>query len=140
MTQSSQQTASNERSDKQRSPAEWTTLIVMLLIISTLVGVLVWRAFTGGDDATFTVTIDHAAIDQRGDTFQVPIEVFNEGHAPAEDVLVHVALLRGDATIEETELTFHFLGGGETADGVALFVDDPRANTLEAHVTSFLVP
>lgn len=112
----------------------------MLLIISALVGVLVWRALMGGDDAIFTVTIDHAAIEQRGDTFQVPFEVLNEGHAPAEDVLVRVAVLRGDATIEETELTFHFVGGGETADGVALFADDPRTNTLEAYVTSFLVP
>ena len=140
MTQSSQQMASNERSSKQRSPAEWTTLIAMLLIIGALVGVLVWRALTGGEDAAFIVTIDYAAIEQRGDTFQVPFEVLNEGHAPAEDVLVHVAVLQGDTTLEETELTFHILGGGETANGVALFADDPRTNTLEAYVTSYLVP
>ncbi len=128
------------RSDDGRSPAEWTTLGITLLLVGALIAALIWRGLSGGETISFTITVDDAAIQQRGDSYQVPFQVQNVGQATAEDVLVHVELLDGDQTLEETELTFRFLGEGETANGVALFTDDPRSYTLEANVTSYLIP
>jgi uncharacterized protein (TIGR02588 family) len=136
MTQAQQQ----RQDDGRRSRAEWTTLVTMFVIVGALVGILVWRALTGGDEAAFDVRVDEATIVQRGETYQVPFTVQNTGPATAEDVLVRVALMQGDQTVEETELTFRFMAGGESAEGIALFAHDPRSYTLDTQVTSFLVP
>lgn len=126
--------------NRSRSSAEWTTLIITSLIVAAMVAALIWHSLTGGDDVSFEVTIDDASIAQHGDAFHVPFAVQNTGKATAEDVLVVVELMDGDQTVDETELTFRFLGDGESAEGVAVFADDPRAYTLEARVTSYAIP
>ena len=125
----------------KRSVAEWTTLSLVLLILAGLIGALIWHALQGGQDQpTFEVRIDEAAITKDGDTFHVPLELHNTGRATAEDVVVRATLMRGGRMRDETELTFTFVAGGETADGVAVFGEDPRGARVEATVVSYLLP
>ena len=131
-----------EASDRpRRSVAEWTTLIAVLLILGAVVGSLVWYAVRPGEDkATFEVEVEQAAIEERGDHFYVPLRVRNTGDATAEEVVVRAAIMRGDEAIEETELTFGFVAGGEETEGVAVFAEDPREAEVEARVVSYLQP
>ena len=124
-----------------RSPAEWTTLTIVLLLLAAVVGALLWFAVRPGEDtATFDVEVEASAIEQREGHFYVPLRVRNTGKATAEDVIVRAAIIEGGEAIEETELTFRFVAGGEEAEGVAVFTKDPRRATLEVRVASYLRP
>lgn len=125
----------------KRTPAEWTTLAIVLLILAGLIGSLLWNARQPANAVTsFEVQVEQAAIEERAGRFYVPLRVRNAGAATAEDVIVLVELSRGEETIEQAELTFRFVSGGEEANGVAVFIEDPRASTLQAGVTSYLIP
>jgi uncharacterized protein (TIGR02588 family) len=49
-------------------------------------------------------------------------------------------LMEQDEPVEEVELTFRFVAGGEQAEGVAAFQQDPRSGTIETGVASYLQP
>jgi uncharacterized protein (TIGR02588 family) len=123
-----------------RTPAEWTTLGVVLLILAALIGPLIWYAIQPTDEAAFKVTVETSATAAREGRFYVPLRVLNSGDTTAEDVIVRATLLQDDQTSEEVEMTFTFLAGGEEAEAVAVFTKDPRRGTLEAGVTSYLIP
>ena len=125
----------------KRSAAEWITFGIVLLILAGIVGSLLWYALRPGTDvASFEVQVDQAATEEREDRFYVPLHIRNTGTATAEDVIVRAAIMQGDEAVEEVELTFRFVAGGEEADGVAVFEQDPRGATVEASVTSYLQP
>ena len=124
-----------------RSAAEWVTLAAVLLILGTVVGYLLMQTLqTTADSARFTVEVRSAAIEQQGDRFYVPLILRNIGSSTAEEVVVRAELKQGDETLEETELTFSFVAGGEEMEGVAVFSEDPRGGQLEAFVVSYLKP
>lgn len=125
---------------RPRSPAEWTTLGMVLLILAALIGPLIWYAIQPTDEAAFKVTVETSTIAEREGRFYVPLRVLNTGDATAEHVIVRAALLQDDQTSEEVEMTFTFLAGGEEAEAVAVFNEDPRTGTLEAGVTSYVIP
>jgi uncharacterized protein (TIGR02588 family) len=131
---------SEQSGTRRRSLAEQTTLGVVLLILGALVGMLVWYTIQPTTEATFKVTVETSMISQREGRFYVPLRVLNTGHATAEDVVVRAELQRDGQTVEEVEMTIIFLAGGEEAEGVAVFTEDPRAGTIEAGATSHLVP
>jgi uncharacterized protein (TIGR02588 family) len=52
-------------------------------------------------------------------------------------VLVRAELAGGSGPAQTAEFTIDFLPGGETAEGVAVFADDPLAGDLAVAVASF---
>lgn len=137
-TQAQTGQASERRRRPRRSTAEWTTLGAILLILGALVGTLAWYALQPGGDVAFEVQAQPA--EQRNGRFYVPLQVRNVGKATAEDVIVHAAIMRGEETIEEAEITFRFVAGGEAAEGVAVFAQDPAQGELDVGVASYLKP
>ena len=131
---------SSQQDTRPRSPAEWATLGVVLLLLGAIIGLLLWYAVQPTTEARFEVTVETAAIAEQQGHYYVPLRVLNTGDATAEDVMVRAALLRDEQVVEDVELTFAFLAGGEEADGVAVFDEDPRDGMIEAGVTSHLIP
>ncbi|CAA9217868.1 MAG: hypothetical protein AVDCRST_MAG26-397 [uncultured Chloroflexia bacterium] len=132
---------SQSAQDSPRSAAEWVTLAAVLLILGVVVGYLVLQTVRRTDDtAHFEVEIRQGEIEQHGDRFYVPLTIRNAGAATGEEVVVHAELKRGSETVEETELTFGFIAGGEEMEGVVIFAEDPRSAELEAYVVGYLKP
>ncbi len=128
----------SESQRPRRSTAERTTLVAILLILGALVGILAWYALQPGEDVAFEVQVEPAQ--QRNGRFYVPLQVRNIGKATAEDVIVRAEIRRDGATIEEAELTFRFVAGGEAAEGVAVFAENPAQGELDVGVASYLKP
>lgn len=122
----------------RRSTAERTTLVAILLILGALVGTLAWYALQPGETVAFEVEAEPA--EQRNGRFYVPLQVRNVGKATAEDVIVRAEIRRDGESIEEAELTFRFVAGGEAAEGVAVFAEDPAQGELDVGVASYLKP
>ncbi len=131
---------STQQDTRPRSPAELVSLSIVLLLLGGIVGLLLWYAVQPTTEARFEVTVETAAIAERQGHYYVPLRVLNTGDATAEDVMVRAALLRDEQIVDEVELTFVFMAGGEEAKGVAVFDEDPRNGTIEAGVTSHLIP
>jgi uncharacterized protein (TIGR02588 family) len=131
---------SEQSSSRPRTPAEWTTLGVVLLILAALIAPLIWYALQPTEEAAFKVNVETSAIAEREGRFYVPLQVLNTGDATAEDVIVRATLLQDDQTAEEVEMTITFLAGGEETEAVAVFTEDPSTGTLEAGVTRYLIP
>ncbi|HZG68213.1 MAG TPA: hypothetical protein VEZ12_15825 [Herpetosiphonaceae bacterium] len=131
---------SAQQDHRTRSPAEWATLGVVLLLLGAIIGLLLWYAVQPTTEARFEVTVETAAIAEQQGHYYVPLRVLNTGDATAEDVTVRAALLRDEQVVDEVELAFVFLAGGEEAEGVAVFDEDPRDGMIEAGVTSHLIP
>ena len=132
---------SRSAQDRPRSAAEWVTLATVLLILGAIVGYLVLQTVRRTDDtAHFEVEIRQGEIEQHGDRFYVPLTIRNAGAATGEEVVVHAELKQGGETVEETELTFGFIAGGEEMEGVVIFAEDPRSAELEAYIVGYLKP
>ncbi len=132
---------SRSAQDRPRSAAEWVSLAAVLLILGAVVGYLVLQTVRRSDDtARFEVEIRQGEITQHGNRFYVPLTIRNAGTATGEEVVIHAELKQDGETVEEAELTFGFVAGGEEMEGVAVFTEDPRSAELEAYVVGFLKP
>ncbi len=121
-----------------RSAAEWTTLIISLLVIAGLVGLVVVLSVTGGaDPPRFAAAPLLEDVRQDEAAYYLPIEVTNLGRLPAQDVRVVGELAAPGAEPVTAEFTIDILAGGESRAGTMIFSDDPTAYTLSVRVESF---
>ena len=126
---------------ERRSLAEWTTLGLSALIVSLVVGLVIYYQVAGGDAPPVLVaTPDLGSVRQVGDAYHLPVAVENSGDQPAEDVVVEVTLAPPGGEPETAELTFRFVAGGETVRGIAVFASDPATGELSAGIVSYLAP
>jgi uncharacterized protein (TIGR02588 family) len=121
-----------------RSAAEWTTLIISLLVIAGLVGLVVVLSVTGGaDPPRFAAAPALEDVRQHEAAYYLPIEVTNLSGLPAQDVRVVGELALLGAEPVTAEFTIDILAGGESRAGTMIFSDDPTAHAFSVRVESF---
>ena len=124
--------------DRQRTPAEWITFGVSLIVLAVFVG-LVARELTSGDDAPAPVASQFGPAREVDGTFFVPVEVVNEGDRTAADVQVS-AELTVDGEVTSGDQVVNFLGGGERRQLTFAFSQDPSSGELVVRVTGYADP
>ncbi len=127
---------SGERND--RSVAEWTTLIIGVVLILGLVGLVTYQYVSGGNEPPIVAATPLAQeVRHEEGAYFLPIAVTNHGDQTAEDVMIQAELVSGEGTPESTEFTIDFLAGGETEQGTVIFSTDPLTGELTVAVASF---
>ncbi|MES2459164.1 MAG: hypothetical protein V4671_01175 [Armatimonadota bacterium] len=130
-----------ESSNLPRSGAEWTSLIVALLLVLGVIGVIValWIQDKG---APATFRVEKGAVRKAGNQYYLPVTVTNEGDATAAQVTVQGTLTgrnpNSSVDDEEATTTFDFVPAHAAADGVLIFRADPTE--AEVQVTSYQLP
>jgi uncharacterized protein (TIGR02588 family) len=123
-----------------RSPAEWTSFGIALLILATIVGLVIYQWLTQKNQPPLLSVSTSSEIRQVPGQFYVPFEVKNIGGETAESVQV-IAELRIDGEVEESgEQQIDFLASGETEEGAFVFSRDPRQGELSMRVASYKLP
>ena len=123
-----------------RSPAEWTSFGIALLILATIVGLVVYQWLTQKNQPPILSVSTSSEMRQVPGQFYVPFEVKNIGGETAESVQV-IAELRIDGEVEESgEQQIDFLASGETEEGAFVFSRDPRQGELSMRVASYKLP
>jgi uncharacterized protein (TIGR02588 family) len=138
----------NSGKDEQQKPerkepnaAEIVTFIASLLVVLAVFGMVVFLMFTeSGKPAAISVTPEIGSIRQQDGMYYVPVKVENKGGLGAQAVLVRVTLEGDNGEKTETEFTVDFLAGGASADGVAIFRENPADKNLTAECISYLKP
>lgn len=135
-------TDSSEPVEQQptRSPAEWTTFSIALLIVAAIVGLVIYKWLTQKNQPPIISISPSSEIREAPGQFYVPFEIENTGGETAESVQV-IAELRIDGEVEESgEQQIDFLASGEKEEGAFVFSRDPRKGELVVRVASYKLP
>jgi len=123
-----------------RSPAEWTTFGIALLILVAIVGLVVYKWFTQKNEPPVLSVKPNSEIREAPGQFYVPFSVTNTGGETAESVQV-IAELSINGEVEESgEQQIDFLASGEMEEGAFVFSRDPRKGELVVRVASYKLP
>ncbi len=132
---------SSERVEQPpRSPAEWTTFSIALLIVAVIVGLVIYKWLTQKHQPPILSINRSSKIREAPGQFYVPFEIKNTGGETADSVQV-IAELRINGEIEESgEQQIDFLASGEKEEGAFVFSHDPRKGELVVRVASYKLP
>ncbi len=122
---------------KRKGP-EMVTFAVSALLLTIVVGLLVWLAFQTDSPASPTAGRPGPVREAQGQ-YYVPVEVTNHGDQAAAEVQVVAELTVGDRTVTGDQV-IDFLGGGEAQLLTFAFADDPATGELTVVVTGFSEP
>ncbi|MEQ8699399.1 MAG: hypothetical protein RLT05_22940 [Bauldia litoralis] len=132
--------APGEAKERGTSTWEWAVAAVGGVILSGMVGYLVWDAIAGSAGGPPDITVAPAATIVAGDRYLVEIVVANRGQATGADVRVRGALIDGDQTLEESTVTFDFVPKQSTRRGGLYFAHDPHSARLSLRVEGYVEP
>ncbi|MDQ3548736.1 MAG: hypothetical protein M3439_07935, partial [Chloroflexota bacterium] len=76
--------------DEGRTTVEKLTTVISVLLIAILASAILYEGYATGqaDPATLEVTVLMAEIEQRGESFYIPVEILNDGDQTVEEVAV----------------------------------------------------
>ena len=124
--------------DRDRSPAEWVTLVVSLVI---LVGTFAMIAYlyVAEDQGPIDLRTEAHLEDVREneEAFYLPVTVRNAGNLTAQNVQIE-ATLEFDGEMETSDFSILSLPGRGSETGIVAFAHDPRDGELTVRITSYL--
>lgn len=125
---------------RTRSLAEWITLAVSTLVLSAIVGLVLydWQ-ISKNLPPTFRVEMMEAPRLTEGH-YYVPFTLRNTGGRIARTVQVIAELHVEEGVDEAGEQQFDFLSGNEQKSGGFVFEHNPREGDLVIRVASFGLP
>lgn len=119
---------------------EWSVFAVGLVLISVLIGYLVYDAVTLGNDPP-VINVELGTVEMQDSRYLVPVTLRNLGDETAAEVAVEVLLMNGDQEVEAAEFTTDFLPRRSTRKGWVTFQTDPATvETIETHVLGYRIP
>jgi len=122
----------------QKNWIEWSVFALGALLITFVVGFLVYESATIGN-APPDIRVQIGPAEPRTGYFAVPVETTNLGDQTAEGVHIEVTLKAGDK--EETgDFDIAFLPRRGSREAWVTFKTDPRQGTLEARVLGYEKP
>ncbi|MDX2243512.1 MAG: TIGR02588 family protein [Leptolyngbyaceae cyanobacterium bins.302] len=138
-----EQFADPERKEWQRPPrslAEWVTFGVASLVLSALVGLVIYSWATERDRPPVLTLTRPEPVRRENQQFYVPFEIINTGGETAESVQV-IAELKQNGQVQETsDLQIDFLASNEKEKGAFVFTQNPQAGELILRVGSYKLP
>jgi uncharacterized protein (TIGR02588 family) len=125
---------------QKRSPAEWTTFSIALLILAAIVGLVIYKWLTQKNQPPVLSISSSSEVREAPGQYYVPFSVTNTGGETAESVQV-IAELRINGDVEESgEQLIDFLASGEKEEGAFVFSRNPRQGELVVRVASYKRP
>jgi uncharacterized protein (TIGR02588 family) len=124
----------------QRSFAEWVTFGISLIVLSGIVGLVLYSWLKVDKRPAILIVERSADVRQVEKNFYVPFTLTNKGGETADAVQI-IAELSVNGEVKQTgEQRFDFLAGGETEEGVFIFSYPPEDGELTLRVASYQKP
>jgi uncharacterized protein (TIGR02588 family) len=125
---------------RERSPAEWITFSISLIVLLSIVVLVLYSWFKVGERPPAFVLERSGEVREVQGKFYVPFTLTNSGGETADTVQV-IAELRINGEVKETgEQQFDFLAGGEAEEGEFVFSHNPQDGELVLRVASYQKP
>ncbi|MBD2578125.1 TIGR02588 family protein [Oscillatoria sp. FACHB-1406] len=143
MNENSEQGQQDSEENKQkepRSPVEWVSFSIALAILTTIVGLVLYRWASAQDQPPILSVTTNQEISQVESQFYVPFTLKNTGGETAESVEVTAQLIIDGKVEEEGTQNIDFLSGGEEESGAFIFSRNPKDGKLVMRVTGHTLP
>jgi uncharacterized protein (TIGR02588 family) len=129
-------------SERDRSLAEWVTLLLSTLVVGALVAVALVEASRQGDRdrGAIEVTFDKERAVSRGASFYVPYTVRNTGSEAIASAEIWIEVLSGEELLEAAEVSVQSLPMHGQQDGIFVTAHDPDSATLRGRLESLQFP
>ncbi len=132
--------ASQKQQEKEAIPIwEWIVAGVGLLLVSGVIGFLLYEAFTG-NRLPPDVKVSVESVVQTGNGFLVRITAINEGGTTAEGVIVEAELRSGTEPVERSRTTIDYLPPRSEKKAGLFFTRDPRQLDLQVRSLGYEKP
>ncbi len=129
-----------EKDEGEKNALEWTTFAASLLLILCTVGYLGYEAWWYQPSPP-EIIVSFSPSPGRQAPYRHKLVVENVGGETAEDVIIEMALKKGDSTMEKSELQLAFVPQSSKREGWVNFLQNPaEADTIIAKVVSFKKP
>lgn len=123
-----------------RTLAEWVTFGVASLVLSTLVGLVMYSWATERDRPPVLTLTRPEPIRQEDKQFYIPFEIINTGGETAESVQIIAELKQNGQVQEASDLQIDFLASNEKEKGAFVFTQNPQEGELILRVGSYKTP
>jgi uncharacterized protein (TIGR02588 family) len=123
-----------------RSPAEWITFGISLVILASLISAIGYTWIERNrqeQDPVLSVISNKNSIREVNGQFYIPFEVTNDGAETAESVQVLAELEIKGKVVESGEQQVDFLSKGEREEGAFIFSRNPRSGKLTIRIASY---
>jgi uncharacterized protein (TIGR02588 family) len=132
--------ASQKQQEKEAIPIwEWIVAGVGLLLVSGVIGFLLYEVFTGSRLPP-DVRLSVESVDQTASGFLVRITAVNEGGTTAEGVIVEAELRSGTEPVERSRTTIDYLPPRSEKKAGLFFTRDPRQLDLQVRSLGYEEP
>jgi uncharacterized protein (TIGR02588 family) len=130
----------DEKKLEKRTVAEWITLGIATVILSTIAGSIGYSWITKSSESAILNIKTESPIRKANGKFYVPFLLRNEGGETAESVQA-IAELKIKGKVEESgEQTIDFLSSGEDVRGAFVFSQNPDSGELTLRIGSYQSP
>lgn len=123
-----------------RTPAEWVSTAVALVIVLAIAGLIVYDWIATPDVPPMVSIEQSSPTYSDNQRYYVPFTVTNTGGSTAEAVQVIAELEIDGEVVEDGEQSIDFLSMDEQQDGAFVFTRDPAQGTLTLRVGSYKSP
>ena len=123
-----------------RSLAEWISFGIALLVLTTVVGLVIYSWATIQDQPPILAVKTTSDLRQAEGKFYIPFEVTNTGGGTVESVEVTAQLSIDGQVVETGQTQIDFLSSGEVSSGAFIFNHDPAQGDLSIRVASYKLP
>jgi uncharacterized protein (TIGR02588 family) len=124
----------------KRSLAEWVTFSAATLILTVIVGLVIYTWVNDKHEPPILSVTNKQKIREVNGQFYVPFEIINTGGETAESVQIMAELKINNEVIETGEQQIDFLSTSEKEEGAFIFKSDPRKGQLSLRVASYKSP
>ncbi len=138
--QGEQEQGQEQQHGQGRSLAEWVALGIASAILLGVAAMIVFFWLTAPQGPPILTISPLDDIRQVGNQFYVPFEIANTGGETAATVHALAELRSGGQVVEQGQLVFNYLAGGERQEGTFVFHHNPADGELRLTIAGFKQP
>ena len=130
----------NKKNSVEKNWLEWTVFGVSVLLVLAIIGYLTYQVYI---DNPSSPDLYVKAVKDPSDLspYRYHVTVENKGGTTAEEVIIEIALQKGEVSIEKAELQIPFTPHKSKREAWVTFSKDPAlADTLTTRVVSYKKP
>lgn len=125
-----------------RTPAEWVTLAVSIIVVGSLLAIALIEEsrLEDREPASLTMTFDTVASWPVADKYHVPFTVSNRGSEAVASADLWIEVYDEETRVESARITVQFLPLQGRQDGVYVSSHDPATHTFRGRLESVQFP
>lgn len=133
-----------DKADEEKVPptlVEWGARVVSILLLVALVGYATRMGLQPTRAPVFEHEVQSSEIEQRGESWVVPVEITNTGNESVAELNITAELVdANDEVVDEADITFPLFGPEESEMVEFWFDEDPSEYKFRLNVGSYYKP